>query len=165
MIVPSCPRWFNMFRLDSNDGDGMPLVRRWSLEAAAAPLIEACRRIGLDINAVRYAGTQSGARVVMPSFFCQEPRDWLAVLAQLAERGETFTITLVETPPDDTDTTVSLLRLFPRVDPVTLEMLAHFSPDRAAVAADFGARIEEAFRHLLNASHSGIIHPVDDGGP
>lgn len=142
-------------------------IPRWVIAAPLALMHDAAAVAGLDGNALRQdlPGVQDGdAWLVLPSFFCERPADWLTALAHLVERDVPLRLYLLKTDPDAPEEVHFSTRLYPRLDADVRDLLTAFSHPTAEAVEQGAALVELAFDRLRAAASAGSGGSGGSGG-
>ncbi len=132
--------------------DGGRLV--WRVSTGYPKLTWACKAAGLDNNAVVFDTlapdtdlSEANAWLEFPSFFCNDRKLFVFVLAYLVRRAEQFTVSIRQRVPGKRDQD-AFMNIYPRLDAVTLKILNEIDPAHAATIKDLNWRIETVFERL-----------------
>lgn len=131
---------------------------KWLIEAPENILVEALPIVGLDPNAMRVlVGPDNDAAIVYPSFFCDLPELWMAVLAYLAQRNVLFRIYLIDTDPDDRGHETARARVYPRFDDDMQDLLASINSHESVQLDRYSRRVESALNKMRQ--HAQKVEP------
>lgn len=126
---------------------------RWAIISAKDELLDAALAAGLDANALddQLPGAGEGeAGLAWPSFFCPEPRRWLAALALLVDREAPLRLYVLQDGPEPGSCFTA--RLYPPLDGETRDLLQDFSPDSMAAVAHASQQVNLAIGALRRAA-------------
>lgn len=124
----------------------------WSIAAPQVYLRRACEQGDIDRRAVKPPGTGLAESlndhlIDFPSFFCDQPSQFLGLLAYFLQRGIPFELALTQRDAASDDI-LAFTRVFPRFDEATFRMLVSFDPGHARDVREQQDRIAEALEHL-----------------
>ncbi|MBB4285516.1 hypothetical protein [Roseospira goensis] len=121
---------------------------RWELVGPLVDLTRAAEVTALDHNAIRMTtdGPDPEATITHPSPFCEDPVQFLSVLAVLARTTPHVRLYRVQRQPDGP--AAVLVKVFPDPGPETLAVLDQFHPRAADQVRTAARAVADALAHL-----------------
>lgn len=126
----------------------------WRVTVAFAYLREACRKTGIDPNAVvveqiqpRHRADAAEAYLEFPTYFCDTRQKFVMLLAQLVRRNLPLEVSLRQIVPR-TEELLSFARIYPKMDDEIRQLLMQIDPQIARSVDDLNARIETVFERM-----------------
>jgi len=134
----------------------------WRVTVGFTYLREACRKTGIDPNAVvveqiqpRHKADAAEAYLEFPTYFCDTRHKFVLLLAQLVRRNLPLEVSLRQIAPK-TEELISFARIYPRMDDEIRRLLMQIDPQMAHTMADLNARIETVFERLRRKLAGGV---------
>jgi hypothetical protein len=122
---------------------------KWVIETDLIFLEPAVRFAQLNPNSIRVSPGQSVVgSLSYPSPFCQSSLDWMRALSHLVARDREFSLFLVNTRSENDPTELSRDRIFPILDPETLDLLRQINRSGTSDLETQSRRVSDALDRL-----------------
>ncbi|UUX48382.1 hypothetical protein NUH88_13265 [Nisaea acidiphila] len=122
---------------------------KWVIEADLLFLEPAARFAQLNPNAIReFPGPNTIGALSYPSNFCRDSMHWMRALSHLVARGREFSLFLITTRSESDPTEIRRDRIFPVLDPETLDLLRNINEAETEELKAQSERIGAAMERL-----------------
>lgn len=136
---------------------------RWVIDAETELLERAARFAGLDPNAVReYPGPSGVGALAFPGPFCREAVSWMKALSYLVAKDLKFWLFLISVRPDNEAVEIGRTRIFPVLDPETLDLLRTINRTDTDELARQSDRVTAAMDRLKRLANQALMQEFAD---